>query len=505
MLLGIDIGTSSCKVILIDSQGNTVASSSTEYPLITPRPGFIEQAPKTIVKAVIKAVSEAIESSRKHLKQNVEIHGISIDSPRDSMIPVDHNCESLHNCITWMDQRSIKQVDELKQELSEDEVRRITGHGIEAAFWIPKILWLKENSPTIFERTRMYLNPASYLLFNLTGLTTIHISAASRTMLIDRENLKWSERMCEIAGINPDMLPPTTKSLETIGETQCTGRDMGLAQGIPVVAANSDDHCTAVGIGTVNMQSFGITAATNDAFYLPVDKPLQVDSRTKGVGCTPHVLQGKWLQHLSISSVGGSLRWFRDNFCQEEIRRARKLGKTAYALMDDLAQRVDQDSNGLLYYPYLWGADVPKFNRYARALFFGIRLDHSKKHFIRAIMEGVALQYFGARAFMDSLGVEFSYASMAGGGANSALWNQMKADALNLPIRIPYILDAAPFGSALIAGAGTGVFTSLERASSELIRWKNVFKPSEENHNHFAKTYEKYDRIYESIEKYMMN
>ncbi|MGV9170391.1 MAG: FGGY-family carbohydrate kinase, partial [Promethearchaeia archaeon] len=252
-----------------------------------------------------------------------------------------------------------------------------------------------------------------------------------------------------------------------------------------------------------NIGSLGVTAATNDAFYLPVKKPLELEDETKGVGCTPHLIPGKYIQHFSISSTSGSLRWFRDNFAYEEMEKGEETNTSAYVYMDELATNVPLGSEGLFFYPYLWGADVPIFNEDACGMFFGIKLGHSKGHFIRAILEGVAFQYIGAFDFLRKFDVDVNTVSMAGGASTSNLWNQLKADAINMPIQIPSSTDAAPFGAALAAGVAVGEFKSLDNAASRLIKWESTFESSTERHEKMRKLYKKYMEIYDVISPHM--
>jgi sugar (pentulose or hexulose) kinase len=503
MFLGIDIGTSGCKLLVVDSQGQVIAEASREYNLITPKSGWIEQDPEEILEAVSIALGQLSREFQKLGHKMSDMRALAIDSPRDSMIPVDKNGRPLMNCITWMDQRARKQVAELRDRIAEDEVREISGHGIETAFWVPKILWLKNERPNLFEKAVQYLNPASYLLSRLTGETIMHISSASRTMLINRESLAWSERLAALCGITPDLLAPTTKALVVAGETTQEAKELGLPPGIQTTMALSDDHCTAVGIGAIENDWMGVTAATNDAFYLPVDKPLQLGDSGKGVGCTPHLIAGKWLQHFSISSTSGSLRWFRDNFCYEEMEKGEETGISAYVYMDKLAEEVELGSDGLFFYPYLWGGDVPVFDEDARGMFFRFTAGHQRKHFIRAILEGVAFQYIGAYDFLNRFNVKIKHVSMAGGGARSALWNQLKSDAILMPIHIPAVSDAAPFGAALVGGVAVGELSNLEAAAKKLVTWKTKFKPSPQNHKKMRTLYAEYMRVYQDVAPYM--
>jgi xylulokinase len=503
LLLGIDMGTSSCKVIIIDSAGKLVSEASSEYTLLTSKPGWAEQDSDEILAVTRFTIQEAMKNLDDAGHKSTDIRAIAICSPRDSMILVDKRGQAARNCITWMDQRAIPQIEKLKISLHENHIHEVTGHGIETAFWAPKILWIKENEPKVFAKTKRFLSPASYFLFSLTGNDSIHISTASRTMLLDRTQMNWSEAMCELTGISLDLLPETTKEIKIVGETGSDVSSIGLASGTPVTVGLSSDHCAAVGLDAVDEGSLGIMAATNDALYLPVNQCLRLDGKSKGVGCTPHLVSDKWLQHFSISSTSGSIRWFRDNFCYEEREKGEETYTSPFEYMDDLAANSSTGSDGLMFYPYLWGADVPRFNEYASASFIGIRLGHTRSHFIRAIMEGVAFQYIGAFALLDDLGLEVKQVSMGGGGSRSELWNQIKVDMVNKSIRVPEIIEASSLGACLAAGTAISDFQSISAAAEELIRWKKIYHPSEDQHLKYKELYSIYETIFEGLSKHM--
>ena len=242
-----------------------------------------------------------------------------------------------------------------------------------------------------------------------------------------------------------------------------------------------------------------IGTGTGTAVEVPLSTP-KIDEKAR-IPCCCHVIPDTWEYEAIIATTGASLRWFRDQFGTEERAEAEKTGKNVYDLLVEKAVGIKPGSDGLLFYPYLTGAFSPKFNEKVRGVFFGVSLSHTKAHFIRAILEGVAFQYFETFGILEDLGVKIEAASMVGGETRSEIWNQIKADIIGIEIQIPEVDDAAALGAALLAGTGIGEYSSLRRAAEETVKVRKIYKPNMENRRLYLEAYKRYRKTYTFIEK----
>ncbi|MGB9717271.1 MAG: xylulokinase [Thermoproteota archaeon] len=388
----------------------------------------------------------------------------------------------------------------MRSLLDEETVLRTTGVGINQVFSASKILWLKENLPNVFSRTRVFLCAKDFIIYRLTGEKVTDYSIASRTMLFDIRRKTWSPEICSALSIPVDKLPQPRESSIIVGEvSHQASAETSLPRGLPVVNGGGDRPCECLGAGVVKEGSVNIGTGTGSTFEAPLSKP---NPDLKGrVNCCCHVIPGTWEYEASISTTGGALRWFKDVFGEREVEEAEKTGRDPYDLITQTASETSPGADGLFFYPYLAGAFPPRVDGRARAVFFGISLFHSKGHFARAILEGVAFHYLVMLKLLKELGVEIAEASIVGGEAKSDFWNQVKADVTGIRIRIPEVEDAAAMGSALLAGIGTGQYTSVQKAVESTVRTRRVYVPNAENHSAYLKLYEKYEAIYALISK----
>lgn len=496
-LLGIDSGTTSCKAVLYTIDGEPVATSSAQHKIYHPQPLWAEQDPDDWWRSAAKAIKDVIKASG--IKRE-DIVGVSVDSQREAVVPLDRNGKKLLNGIIWLDQRAIPQQEKIKKILPLNEVLNITGVPIDYIFSAPKILWIKEERANVYKRTRKFLCAKDYIIYKLTGEMLTDYSMASRTMLFDIKRLCWSEKICNELGIDVDLLPPIKGSWEVAGEISSDAAKLtGLKRGTPVACGGGDRPCEALGAGAVNAGTVNIGTGTGSVFEVPLSQPkIDVGGR---IDCCCHVVPNRWEYEVLLNSTGASLSWFRDNFGFEEMVKSKELATSPYQLFDEEASTIDAGANNLFYYPYLWGARAPIFNPRARGVFFGFSHGHTRAHFIRAILEGVAFQYLGIIKILEKLGVSVSKFRMVGGEAKSDFWNQIKADVINIPIEIPCVTEAASLGSAILAGVATKTFTSIDKAVEATVKIGAVYKPRQEFHKKYERIYEVYWRVYAFLEK----
>ena len=496
-LIGVDLGTSACKTVIFSLEGKKISDAQREYPIYHPKPTWAEQKPLEWWKAAVETIRESIKKAG--IKED-EIVGVSVDSQREAVVPISKEGKELYNSIIWLDGRTRLQAERIKNAMSEEEILSITGSGINLVFSASKILWLKEKEPRVFEKTKVFLCAKDYIVYKLTGQPATDYSMASRTLLFDIKKRRWSEEICSAIGISIDKLPPVKESIAIIGEaTSEASKETLLPRGVPVVNGGGDRPCECLGAGVTQQGQVNIGTGTGAVVEVPLSMP-RIDDKSR-IPCCCHVIPNTWEYEAIIATTGASLRWFRDQFGREEMVEAEKVGKDPYDLLVEKAAGIKPGSDGLLFYPYLTGAFSPKFNEKVRGVFFGVGLSHTKAHFIRAILEGVAFQYLETFGILEDLGVKIKSASMVGGETKSEIWNQIKTDVVGIEIRIPEVDDAAALGAALLAGTGIGIYPDLRRAAEETVRIKRVYKPNLENRQSYLEAYKRYRRIYLYIEK----
>ena len=495
IVIGIDVGTGGCKVAAFDLRGRLITESFKEYPVHHPRVNWAEQDPDEWWNAVCRALREVTSKVTSG-----DIIAVGLTSQREAFVPIDKRGRKLYNSIIWLDMRAIRQADEIRRRISQEEVLKITGVPIDHIFSAPKLLWIKENLPNVFKKIETILFTKDYIAFKLCGEIATDYTMASRTMLFDIHKLKWSDYICETLGIPTSILPPVKGSWEVIGEvTGDASRLTGLPKGTPIITGGGDRPCEALGAGVIEEGEVNIGTGTGTVFEVPISEP-RPDPHGL-IDCCCHVVPNTWEYEIIINATGESLRWFRDNFGHEEVYRSKEEGISPYELFDRMASRVPPGANGLFYYPYLWGARAPKFDPLAKAVFIGFTHAHKKPEFIRAIFEGVAFQYVETLQLIKRLDVHVKRIIMTGGEARSDVWNQIKADIIGMKIEVPKILYAAALGACILACIGIRVYKDFRLAIRNMVRIAKTYKPRPEVHARYAKIYEIYQRVYTYISK----
>jgi xylulokinase len=496
-LIGVDLGTSGCKTVIFNAEGKEISMAQKEYPVYHPQPTWAEQKPQDWWNAVVETASESVKKAGVRRDQ---IAGLAVDSQREAVVPLSEKGEELYNSIIWLDNRTVLQAQKIQELMGKKRVLSVTGLVINPVYSASKILWLKENVSEVYEKTECFLCAKDYIIYRLTGEKVTDYSMASRTMLFNIKTRTWSTEMCSTLGIAVEKLPPAKDSTAIVGEVSAkASRESSLPKGLPVVNGGGDRPCECLGAGVTQSGSANIGTGTGSTIEVPLSKPA-IDPKGRIPLCS-HVIPETWEYEVVIGATGASLRWFRDAFGGEEKAQAQKLGLDPYDLLTEKAEKISPGADGLLFYPYLSGVYLPKFDEKARGIFFGINLSHGKGHFVRAILEGVAFQYLETFDLLSSLNVEVRELYMVGGETRSSLWNQIKADVSGKEIRIPEVDDAAALGAALIAGAGVGQYSSLRNAAEEVAKIRSIFKPNPERQKIYAAAHRNYRTIYSQVEK----
>jgi len=489
-LIGIDVGTSGTKTALFDTKGNTVMKVTVEYPLYTPKEGWAEQKPEDWYNAVIQGLRII---SKEYPDAN--ILAIGLTGQMHGLVMLDDEGEVLRDSIIWCDQRTEKECGEITKRVK--NLVEITANPAITGFTASKILWVRNNEYEIYKKCRHILLPKDYIRYKLTGAFATDVSDASGMQLLDIKRRSWSKEVLDDLDIDINLLPQCFESVEITGYlTESAARLCGLKSGIPVVAGGGDNAASAIGTGVCEDGKAFTSIGTSGVVFVHT-KEMKVDSLGR-VHTFCAAVPGEY--HVMGVTQGAvlSLKWFRDNFCQEIMETSKLLNMDPYQLMDEKAGKVPIGSRGLYYLPYLMGERTPHLDPNVKGAFLGITARNTKEDFIRAVMEGVSFSLKDCLKVFGQMGIFADNMTLCGGGSKSALWAQMISDVFNLPISTLDKNEGAAFGAAILAGTGAGVYESV-KAAAKVIKQSGKFYPNEENVKVYEKLYGKYTTLYEKI------
>ena len=410
LLLGIDIGTSACKVAVFEKSGKVIAQTNKPYKLYYPNPGWVEQDPDEWWNAIVDGIKEILKTVSAD-----DIAGIGIDGQSWSAIPVDKDGNCLHNTPIWMDTRARDICERVVSEVGFDEIFEVAGNGFEPAYTTPKMLWFKENKPEIYNNTYKFLQSNSYIGMKLTGNMTQDLSQGYGIHFFDMKKCQYDEKLAEKLGLSVDKVPELVECHSVIGEvTEEAAKITGLAVGTKVVAGGLDAACGTLGAGVYKKgqtqeqggQAGGMSICLDEAVAHPK------------LILSPHVVPGHWLLQGGTVGGGGVLRWFKSELGKNE----------SFDELTALAENIAPGSDGVTFLPYMAGERSPIWNADAKGVFYGLGFDKTKGHMVRAALEGVAYSLEHNLRTAAQTGVEVGELLAMGGSANSILWTQIKAD-----------------------------------------------------------------------------
>lgn len=496
-LLGMDVGTSGTKALLIDAgrDGEVVASCTKTYPLYTPRPLWAEQEPEDWWQATVSAIRELIDGSGIDPK---EIRGMGLSGQMHGSVFLDEANQVLRPAILWCDQRTQSQCDWIMDTVGRDRTIELISNPVLTGFTAGKIIWVRDNEPQVYSRIRKVLLPKDYIRFRLTGEFATEVSDASGTALFNVTKREWAWEMLDAIGIPRDWMPRSYESPEVSGRITPEAATLtGLAVGTPVVGGGGDQAAGAVGNGIVEPGIISSTVGTSGVVFAYSEDPVVDPGLRVHTFC--HAVPGKWHVMGVMLSAGGSLRWYRDTFAGSESVVAKALGLDTYDLMSEEAAKVQPGSEGLIFLPYLTGERTPYPDPSARGVFFGVTLRSNRAHFTRSVMEGVAYGLRDSFGILKEMNVPVNQVRASGGGARSELWRRIQADVTGYD-HVTINIDEGPaLGVALLAGVGTGVYGSVPEACKSVIRVMNTTKARAENKRVYDRYYQVYRSLYQSL------
>lgn len=488
-LLGIDIGTSGSKAVLVNTNGKVIASAMTEYPLHTPYLLWAEQQAEDWWRATVSSISKVLTTTGIGPAQLA----IGLTGQMHGLVLLDNKGNVLRPCIMWNDQRTVIECDEITELIGKKMLLELTGNVVLPGFTAPKILWVKKHEPYVFEKIDKILLPKDYIRYRLTHSFFSDVSDASGTSLFDVGRRKWSEDMLRALAIKRQWLPDVTES-SVVSSYVCdaAAHEVGLIQGTPVVGGAGDQAAQAVGSGIVKDGQSSVTIGTSGVVFTASDEyRVENDGRLHAF-C--HAVPGKWHLMGVMLSAGGSLRWYRDTFGEKEIGEARKKNLDPYDILIGGASKITPSCDGLIFLPYLTGERTPYPDPFARGVFFGATLRHTKAHFTRAVIEGISFGLKDSLELMRKTGIIPDCVRVSGGGAKSAVWRQLLADIFNIEVEVINESEGAAYGAALLAGVGAGVYTGVQEAAIQAVAVIEKLIPGKA-----ASIYEKYYPRYQAL------
>ncbi len=487
-LLGLDISTTGAKALLINTGGDVVASATTPLTLSTPKPLWSEQNPIDWWEGITASIQAVIKEA---VIRGEQVSAIGLTGQMHGLVLLDEAGDVLRPAILWNDGRTAAQCDEIRQRIGKEKLIQITGNDALTGFTAPKILWVAENEPDIYQRVRHVLLPKDYVRFCLTGEYAVDRAGGAGTILFDLKTRTWSEEVCAALDIPLDWLPPTYEGPEITGHiSEAAAKATGLKPGTPVVGGGGDQAAQATGVGAVRPGVIALTLGTSGVVFAATEQPLIEPEGRLHAFC--HAVPDRWHFMGVMLSAAGSLQWYRDTLAAD----------VAFDELIEEAAAIPPGAEGLFFLPYLTGERTPHPDPLARGAFVGLTIRHSRAHMTRAVLEGVAFGIRDSFILIQNAGLgEISEVRISGGGARSPIWRQIMADVLGVEIKTVNTTEGAAFGAALLAGVGVGIYADTEQATDAMIRVTDTTTPNPEVHDQYAAWYGQYRALYPALKE----
>jgi xylulokinase len=489
--LGIDVGTSGTRAIIVNEIGRIVGSGTEEHvAFASPKPGWAEQDPRDWWRAAAIAVRKAIQAAGI---PGESISCVGFSGQMHGAVLLDEKNEVIRPALIWCDQRTEAQSKYLEQEFGLDRLIQLTCNPPLTNFTLTKLLWVQQHEPENWARVRKVMLPKDYVRLQLSGESATDVADASGTLLLDVAKRGWSREILDKTGIEVGILPKLFESQDICGAINKEGASTtGLKRGTPVVAGAGDQAAGAVGMGITRPGVVSATIGTSGVVFAATDRPALDPKGRIHTFC--HAIPGRWHVMGVTQAAGLSLRWFRDNF-----GAGKDDGRDAYERLSEEAANVPAGAEGAFWAPYLMGERTPYLDPSARAAFVGLTASHTRAHLVRAILEGVTYSLKDTFAIFNEIGVPVHQIRLGGGGARSAVWRQIQADVYGHEIEIVEAEEGAAYGAAILAGVGAKYWESVDQACDAIVRVAKRVSPDAGNAERMRSGYGVYKRIYPGL------
>jgi xylulokinase len=489
--LGIDVGTGGTRALIIDETGRVVASATEEHrAFASPQIGWAEQDPADWWRACGVAVRKALAEG--HLRGD-QISCVGLSGQMHGAVLLDEQERVVRPALIWCDVRTEKQSRDLTAQIGAERLIQLTCNPALPNFTLTKCLWVRENEPENWKKVRSIMLPKDYVRLQLTGGRATDMADASGTLLLDVTHRRWSKEMLELVQMDASLLPELFESPEVCGKISVTGAEAtGLSSGTHVVAGAGDQSAGAIGMGVVSPGTVSATIGTSGVVFAATGRP-SLDPRGR-LHTFCHAVPGRWMVMGVTQSAGLSLRWFRDQFGMSVNNQLE-----SYEGLTAEAKKPPPGCDGLLWAPYLMGERTPHLDGTARAVLVGLTASHTRAHVVRAILEGVAFSLRDTFTIFQEIEVPVKTIRLGGGGARSALWQQIQADIYGQRVELVEAEEGAAYGAAILAGVGAKAWPSVDAACDGVVRVASTVNPIPENLPVMKTAYAAYRRIYPAM------
>lgn len=482
LYIGVDLGTSAVKLLLMNEDGKIENIASREYPLYFPNPGWSEQNPQDWFDQSMEGIKELLAGYPKE-----EVVGISFGGQMHGLVVLDEQDRVIRPAILWNDGRTGKETEYLNQVIGKEWLSEYTANIAFAGFTAPKILWMKEHEPENFGKIRKIMLPKDYLAYRLSGSFCTDVSDASGMLLMDVKNRRWSEEMLKICGITEEMLPKLYESYEVVGTLKSEiAKDLGLSENVKVIAGAGDNAAAAVGTGTVGDGRCNISLGTSGTIFIS-SRNFGVDEHN-ALHSFAHADGNYHLMGCMLSAASCN-KWWSEEILKTKDFKAEQEG----------IRRLGE--NHVFYLPYLMGERSPHNNPDARAMFIGMTMDTTREEMTQAVLEGVA---FGLRDSLEvarSLGIQLERTKICGGGAKSPLWKKMIANIMNLKVDVIESEEGPALGAAMLAAVGCGAYPDVETVAGKVVKVIDTIEPEADLVQKYEERYQEFRKIYPAVKE----
>lgn len=482
LYIGIDLGTSSVKILLMEGDGTVKKIVSREYPLSFPKPGWSEQNPSDWYTQTMDGLKELLQEADKS-----QVAGISFGGQMHGLVILDNEDNVIRPAILWNDGRTTEECDYLNHTIGTDKLSEYTANIAFAGFTAPKLLWLSKHEPDNFAKIDKIMLPKDYLAYRLTGVHATDVSDASGMLLLDVKNRKWSQEMCDICHISIEQLPELFESYEAIGTLKAdVAAELGVSTQVKVAAGAGDNAAAAVATGTVGEGKCNISLGTSGTIFISSDKFRVDDNNALHAFCGAN---GKYHLMGCMLSAASCNKWWMDEI----------IGSKDYAKEQEQITKLGE--NHVFYLPYLMGERSPYNDPDARATFTGMTMDTTRADMTQAVLEGVAFALRDSFEIAKALGIPLERTKICGGGAKSPLWRTIVANVLGIPVDILETEEGPSLGGAMLAAVACGEYASVEEAASKIVHVIDTVEPTVELTEKYEQCYTKFTKIYPALKE----